>query len=362
MKLRKEELIEMSIRYSNINAIPSREEVVAQEIIKDLKDVKGLEFERDGMGSLAVIKKSKNPEAPTVTISSHMDEIGFMITDISKEGYIKFQPLGSWWRHVVLAQRVLITTRSGKEIVGVIANAPSPTVRNAEIVELLKFDQLFIDVGFESQSEVEAAGISVGDMVTPYQDTAMTTVNEDVILGKAHDNRISVVVNIALLKELEDKDLDVNLIFVATSQEEVGLRGARTSAYKWKPDVAIVLDIANGFRSAHKSDKIGIGRGPAFTIFNTTSISNYELLNSMRDCADEIGIPYGMEYIRGGSDAGAVQAAKDGAPTVSISIPTKYAHTHNSFIDINDSINTIKLLGEYISKLNKDKVKDISFN
>ncbi len=361
MKTNIQDIKDLSIKYSNINAIPSREEAVAQEIIKDLEGMKNISFERDGMGSLAVIKKSNNPSAPTITITSHMDEIGFMITDITKEGYIKFQPLGSWWRHVVLAQRVLITTRNGDEIIGVIANAPSPKIRNAEIVELLKFDELFIDVGYESQQEVEALGISIGDMVTPYQDTATVSANQDVILGKAHDNRISIVTNILLLRELEDKELDVNLIFVASSQEEVGLRGARTSSYKWKSDLAIVLDIANGFRSAHKSDKLGIGRGPAFTIFNTTSISNYSLLNDMRDCADRIKIPYGMEYIRGGSDAGAVQSAKDGCPTVSVSIPTKYAHTHNSFINVHDVSNTVKLFKEYISDLTVEKVEEIKF-
>lgn len=348
MIVTKEELIHLSKKYSQIKAISSREKIVAQELINDLKEIKDIEFDRDGLGSLLVLKKSKNPEAKTISIYSHMDEVGFIITNITKEGYIEFQPLGSWWRHVLLSQRVHITTREGKEYVGVIANAPSPKIRNAEITELLKFEDMFIDVGLESREEVESAGISVGDMVTPYQDSAIQTINKDVILGKAHDNRISLVVNIALMKELENIDLDVNLAFVATAQEEVGLRGATTAAHKWKTDIGIVLDIANGFRSSHKSDKIGIGRGPAFTIFNTASISDYDLLNELKDCADDLKIPYGVEHIRGGSDAGAVQTARDGAPTVSISIPTKYAHTHNSFININDSIHTIELLKKFL--------------
>ncbi|BDU67549.1 MAG: peptidase M28 [Candidatus Tyloplasma litorale] len=359
-----EELIKNSIKYSNLDGISSREEEIVNAIKEDLQNIDGLKFERDNLGSLAVIKKSKVENAPTIAIYTHMDEVGFMINHITPEGFIKFSPIGGWWGHVVLAQKLKITTSEGKEFIGVVGSTPPHLMNREAMQKVLSIDSMFIDLGLDKKEEVEALGIQVGDMITPYQETAFKSVNENRVIGKAHDNRISVVAGINIMKQLAELELDTNFIFVGTTQEEVGLRGARTSAFKWTPDVAFAIDVTFCYATpGMKQSSTKLGSGPALSLFDSYTIANKKLMNLVEKVAKEAEVKYTYDSMTGGgTDAGAVQLAKDGVKAMTISIPSRYMHSHNSMIDVHDVKEVSKLVVEFAKKFNKETLKGISFH
>ncbi len=358
----RDNIIKNAIKYSNLKGIPGHENKIAEELRKELESIGSFEFERDGLGSLAIIKKSNNPDAKTVTISTHMDEVGFVVTGINPKGFVKMSPLGGWWSHVVLGQRFTITTRSGEEITGVAGAKPPHVLTMPEREKTVELSKIFLDIGATTRKEVEDWGIQLGDMITPYQDSAYVTKNPNRVVGKAHDNRISVVAGIEIMKELADKDLDVNVILIGTVQEEVGLRGAKTSAHKWTGDLSFAIDvtICNGMPGMEEADT-QIGAGAALGIFDRSVIANVNLLDSVRDEAKASNIRHTLDWVPGGTDSGSIHLTKDGVVTMTISIPSRYFHTHNSMIDAGDVEEVVKLTSNYIKGLNSDKIDSLKF-
>ncbi len=359
----KNNIIENAIKYSNLNGIPGHEETVAQEFKKDLQNIGEFEYERDNLGSIAIIKRSTNPDAKVVTISTHLDEVGFMVTHIDPKGFVKITPLGGWWSHVVLGQRFLITTRTGEEIIGVAGSKPPHVLPLEARAKTIPLDQIFLDLGAESREEVESWGIQYGDMITPYQDTAFVAKNNKRVIGKAHDNRISMVAGIEIMRELASKDLDVTVILIGTAQEEVGLRGAKTSAHKWTGDLSFAIDvtICNGMPGMEERD-VKMGAGAAIGMFDRSAIANVKLLDEIRDFAKSKDIKYGLDsLLGGGTDTGAIHLTNDGVVAMTISIPSRYFHSHNSMIDVGDVEEVAKLVSGYISQLNTEKINDLKF-
>ncbi len=357
------QLIKDAIKYSNINGVSSFEEPVAQAIKEDLKDIAGLKFERDNLGSIAVIKKSKVKDAPTIAIYTHMDEVGFMVTDITPKGFIKFTPIGGWWGHVVLAQKLTITTSKGKEYIGVVGSMPPHLLDANATKQVLTLDKMYIDLGLDDKKEIEKLGIQVGDMITPYQESAFQATNEDRVIGKAHDNRISVVAGLDIMRKISKIELPVNFILVGTTQEEVGLRGAKTSSYKWTPDVAFAVDVTFCYHTpGMKPSETRLGSGPALSLFDSYTIANQKLINLVKEVANDNKIKYTIDSMTGGgTDAGAVQFAKDGVKAMTISIPSRYMHSHNSIIDVNDVESVSNLIVEFAKTFDKKTFERISF-
>ncbi len=359
----KDNIIKNAIKYSNLNGIPGHEEKIAQEFKRDLQQIGDFEYERDNLGSIAIIKRSKNPEAKVVTISAHLDEVGFVVTHIDPKGFIKITPLGGWWSHVVLGQRFLITTRSGEEIIGVAGSKPPHVLPMSARANTIPLDQIFLDLGAESREQVESWGIQYGDMITPYQDTAFQTKNENVVIGKAHDDRISMVAGMEIMRELASKDLDVTVVLVGTVQEEVGLRGAKTSAHKWTGDLSFAIDvtICNGMPGMEDRD-VKMGAGAALGMFDRSVIANIKLLDEMRDFAKANNIKYAMDSLQGGgTDSGSIHLTKDGVVTMTVSIPCRYFHSHNSMVNVEDVEAVSKLVSGYIAQLDSDKIENLKF-
>lgn len=360
----KTNIIKNAIKYSNLNGIPGHEERVAQEYKKDLQEIGGFEFERDNLGSLAVIKRSSNPDAKVVTISAHLDEVGFVVTHIDPKGFVKITPLGGWWSHVVLGQRFTITTRSGEEIIGIAGSKPPHVLPLEARAKTIPLEQIFLDLGATSRAQVESWGIQHGDMITPYQDTAFQTKNEDVVIGKAHDDRISLVAGMEIMREIASKDLDVTVIMIATVQEEVGLRGAKTSAHKWTGDLSFAIDvtICNGMPGMEDRD-VKMGAGAALGMFDRSVIANVKLVDSLRDYAKANDIPHAMDsLLGGGTDSGSIHLTKDGVVTMTVSIPSRYFHSHNSMVNVADVEAVSKLLAGFISELDSEKIEGFKFN
>ncbi len=363
MKELNKRLVLDSIKYSNLNGIAGHEENIANAIKDDLKNIKGLKFERDGLGSLAVIKKSKLKNAPTISFTTHMDEVGFLVTSIDSNGFIKFTPIGGWWGHVVLAQRMMITTRKGEKYIGVVGSIPPHLLTRETAQRVVKIDKMFLDLGMTSKKEVEKLGIQIGDMITPDHGTAFQTPNPNRIIGKAHDNRISVVTGIEIMRELSNEELDVNVIFVASTQEEVGLRGARTSTYKWTPDVAFAIDVTIGNGTPGLTPKeTKLGTGVALSMYDSSIIGNPRLIHSVEEVAKKNKIKYTFDGLaNGGTDAGVIHLTKDGVLTMTLSIPSRYMHSHISMVDLQDVQQTVNLVVEYIKNFSNEKLEGLKY-
>lgn len=350
-------------RLTQANGIAGNEKAI-REIFKDeTKDV-AEEFVIDGLGSIYG-KHTGNPDGPRVLMAGHMDEVGFMVSQITDKGFIKFVPIGGWWTQVVLAQQVTITTSEGKTFHGVTGSKP-PHVLNAEARKKpVEMDDIFIDLGATSKDEVLSWGIKPGDMITPYIETRRLN-DSPFLLGKAWDNRIGVAVAIELLKNAAESGHETVLYSGATVQEEVGLRGAKTSAHLIKPDLAIALDTGipgdTPGMTAKESDN-ALGKGPQIMIFDRSMISHKGLREFVIEVAESENIPHQFAFTPGGgTDAGSFHQALDGIPSLAITIPVRYLHTHTSIIHEDDFKNTVKLVTAILKRLNHESLQTILAN
>jgi endoglucanase len=289
-----------------------------------------------------------------------MDEIGFMITHLTKDGFLKFVQLGGWWDQVLLGHRVVIKTRKG-DLVGVIGAKPPHIVDPEERKKVVKKDQMYIDIGATSKEEVEAAGVRAGDPAVPQADFAVMA-NGKSLLSKAFDNRVGCALAIDALRHFQEAEHPNDLYGVATVMEEVGLRGARTSAHAIDPDVAIILeiDIAGDVPGIRPEQSIAtLGKGPTILLYDRGMIPNLKLRDLFIDIAAELDIPLQLSgYSVGGStDGAAIHLHGTGVPTVVIGVASRHIHSHGSIIHRDDYENAVKLVTAVVARLDKDTVE-----
>ncbi|HLR52293.1 MAG TPA: M42 family metallopeptidase [Candidatus Avamphibacillus sp.] len=350
-------------------------------MLKDLTDAKGIsghekevrdvmtkyikpyadETFTDNLGSL-VAKKTGDQDGPKIMVAGHLDEIGFMVTRIDEKGFVYFQTIGGWWSQVMLAQRVTIMTSKG-DVTGVIGSKP-PHILSAEARKKpVKMKDMFIDIGASSKEEAAEFGVKPGDSVVPYFEFTPLK-NEKMLLAKAWDNRIGCAIAIEVLKQLKDIE-HPNIVYgVGTVQEEVGLRGARTSAHLIKPDIGFGVDVGIAGDTPGISDHDAdskIGKGPQIILYDGSMISHKGVRDLVVETAEENNIPFQYDSIAGGgTDSGSIHLTANGVPSLSITIATRYIHTHAAILHRDDFENAVKLIVETIKKLDKEKVKEIT--
>ncbi|WP_144463143.1 M42 family metallopeptidase [Siminovitchia fortis] len=352
-------------------------------MLKDLTDAKGIpgneqeprsimkkyiepyadEIETDGLGSL-IAKKSGDTNGPKIMVAGHLDEVGFMITQIDDKGFLRFQTVGGWWNQVMLAQRVTIVTEKG-EITGVIGSKP-PHILSAEARKKpVEIKDMFIDIGASSKEEAREWGVRPGDMAVPYFEFTVMN-NEKMLLAKAWDNRIGCAIAIDVLKNLKGENHPNTVYGVGTVQEEVGLRGAKTAANKIMPDIAIAVDVGVAGDTPGISEKEAqakMGEGPQIMLYDASMVSHKGLRDFVTGIADELDIPYQFDVMAGGgTDAGSTHLAGEGAPSLAITIATRYIHTHAALLHRDDYENAVKLITEVVRRLDKEAVEKIIFD
>lgn len=351
-------------------------------MLKDLTDAKGIpgnekeprevmkqyitpfadEVESDGLGSL-IAKKIGAENGPKIMISGHLDEVGFMITQIDDKGFLRFQTVGGWWSQVMLAQRVTIVTSKG-DITGVIGSKP-PHILSAEARKKpIDIKDMFIDIGASNKEEAVEWGVRPGDMVVPYFEFTVMN-NEKMLLAKAWDNRIGCAIAIDVMKNLQNVDHQNIVYGVGTVQEEVGLRGAKTAANKIQPDIAIAVDVGIAGDTPGISEKEAqskMGDGPQIILYDASMVSHKGLRELITDVADELNIPYQFDAIPGGgTDAGSIHLAAEGAPSIAMTIATRYIHSHAGILHRDDFENAVKLITEVIKRLDRETVDKITY-
>jgi putative aminopeptidase FrvX len=319
------------------------------------------EVVQDRLGSIFGVKRGKE-DGPVVMVAGHMDEVGFMVTAITDNGMIRFQPLGGWWSQVLLAQRVQIITDNGP-IVGVIGSIPPHLLQEEQRNKPMEIKNMLIDVGADNREDAERMGIKPGQQIVPICPfTSMA--NEKKILAKAWDNRYGCGLAIELLKELKDETLPNILYSGATVQEEVGLRGAQTAANMIQPDIFFALDASPANDMTGDQKEFGhLGKGALVRIYDRTMVTHRGMREFILDTAETHGIPY--QYFvspGGGTDAGKVHIANSGVPSAVIGICARYIHTHASIIHVDDYAAAKQLLVELVKQCDRSTVDAIRAN
>lgn len=327
-----EKSIKIFEELTSLDATSGFESEVANYLIDKLRPYAD-EIKRDNLGGVYAIKKSKNKNAKTVMVAAHMDEVGFMITKILPNGFLKFETLGGFREDVLLAQKFTVTTVTGKKFTGVIPSIPKHFVGGLQ--QNVKISDMTLDIGASSDKEVREWGIKEGDFVVPKTDFERLSNNR--IMAKAFDNRYGCVLITELLEDLANIELDCNLVVCATVQEEVGLRGASIAANMINPDLCLVVDCspANDMDgSVNANGKLG--EGFLVRLMDRTMVLRANLREKIVNLADDNNIKYQYFTSPGGTDAGAIHQAQLGIPTAVIGICGRYIHTHNAIIDIRD--------------------------
>jgi putative aminopeptidase FrvX len=320
------------------------------------------EVVRDNLGSLVFVKRGGG-ERPRVLVAGHVDEVGFLVTSITKEGYLTFTPIGGWFDQVLLSQRVVVKTRKGP-IVGVIASKPPHLLTPEERQRVVTMDKMYIDVGATSEEEAKALGVRVGDPVAPLSPFTVSATGKT-IMGKAFDDRLGALVAVEALRFLRESKIEHpnTLYAAATVQEEVGLRGAQTVGWAVDHDVAIVteVDIAGDVPGIDPRDaQAKLGKGPTIVTYDTSMIPNQKLKEFVIQVAEEAKIPYQLTAVKGGTDAGRLHLYKTGRPSIVIGVPTRHIHSHVSIAHLDDLANAVKLIVELVKRLDEATVKSFS--
>jgi endoglucanase len=319
------------------------------------------EISQDKIGSL-ICKKQGTSAGPRVMLAGHMDEIGFMVKQITKEGFIKFIPLGGWFDQVMLGHRIIIQGAKG-DVVGVIGAKPPHLVPADERSKMVPKKDMYIDIGATSQAEVEEAGVRLGDPIVPRADFVQLS-NGNTYLAKAFDDRVGVGLVISALTELQKVEHPNSVFGVATVMEEVGLRGATTSVRVVDPDVAIVLesDIAGDVPGIKPDESsIKLGAGPTLLIYEARTIPNHKLHQLAVETAKADGIDIQISFVEaGGTDGGAIHLHGVGVPTIILSVAARHIHSHSSIIHRHDYDKAVKLLVALIRRLDAQTVASLT--
>ena len=332
--------MELLKKLSEAHGISGYEAPVRQVIVDALKDhVDSVDV--DHLGNVIAHKEG---DGPVVLIAGHMDEIGFLVSHIEKAGFLRIQPVGGFDPVTLVAQRVDVHARDGL-LPGCIGRKPIHILTEEERKKPVKLEDLFVDVGLSGETVAEK--VSVGDVVTLRQSFIEYG---DVVSGKALDDRLGVFAALEALHKA--KTLDCDLYIVATTQEEVGLRGAHVSGYNVDPDIAIALDVCVAADTAGVPEDRQVSRqggGTAITLKDARAVWHPLLVRAMRKLAEEHKIPYQIVVPgRGGTDAAALQLAREGSAAMALCIPTRYVHSVVETVHVKDIEATVDLLAAFL--------------
>jgi endoglucanase len=319
------------------------------------------EILRDKLGSV-VGRKGGGSDRPRVLVIGHMVAIGFMVKEVHKSGYIKFIPLGGWWPHVALGQRMRVITSKGP-VIGVIGSKPPHVLEEKERAKVQKISDMVLDVGAQDGYNVrKKLGIKEGDPIVP--DSEFTIMgNRKLYLSKAFDNRMGCAVALDVVRKFARLKHPNTIYAGGTAQEEVGLRGAQTLAHLVDPDVCFCVDVgvAQDLPPQPFVKREKLGAGPTVLVYDARMIPNLGFRDLVVKTAEEKKIPFHLSVMeRGAGDGGPVHLSRLGVPTIYLGAPVRYIHAHNGIMNRTDYDNTVKLIVEVIKKLDKKTVRSFT--
>ncbi len=325
------------------NSISGDESEVRELIISRIKDYAD-EINVDNLGNILVFKKGKNRSVHKLMLSAHMDEVGFMVTDITSEGYIKFDEVGGIDRRILPGKRVTI---GSKKINGVIGIKPIHLAKSDEVTEIPALDEMYIDIGADSKDDA-LKYVSYGDSVNFIGEFEE---NSNSLLSTAFDDRFGCFVLINMIK----RNLEYDMYFVFAVQEEVGLRGAKVAAYTIDPEYALVIEgtTAADLPEINEVKQVcNLQEGAVISVMDRSTIYDKELVNAAFNCEkdSDIKIQY-KRAVSGGNDSGVIHQSRCGVRTLAISLPCRYIHAPSCVANKTDCENVLKLTNILAEKI-----------
>ncbi|MFJ6186516.1 M42 family metallopeptidase [Staphylococcus cohnii] len=316
------------------------------------------DFVYNRMGGFYGVKRSKSKDPKRIMVAAHMDEVGFLITNITDNGFLQFTNLGGVATDIWQGQRLKVKSRSNEEIVGVVANIPKHFRTGNEGAP--KIEDLLLDIGCENEQDVINRGIQIGDTIVP--DTPFTQLSEHRFASKAWDNRYGCLIGIELLELLKDIELDFDLYVGANVQEEVGLRGAKASAELIDPDVAFIVDCSPANDMKGKQNLSGeLGKGTLIRIKDGTMILKPTFRDLLLDLANKFKIPHQYYMSPGGTDGGEIHKANIGIPTAVIGVCARYIHSTNAVFDFRDYDAARSLILQSVKNLDNEVINTLQY-
>ncbi|KOF11630.1 peptidase M28 [Planococcus glaciei] len=338
---------------------PGNEHAVRKFMKQELEKYSD-EVVQDNLGSIFGVKNGPQ-DGPKIMVAGHMDEVGFMVTQITDNGMLRFQPLGGWWNQVMLATRVEIIA-GDKKIQGVVGSIPPHLLSEEMRSKPMDMKNMLIDVGADDKEDALSFGIRPGQQIVPFSPfTPMA--NDKKIMAKAWDNRYGCGLAIELLKELKDEQLPNQLYSGATVMEEVGLRGAQTAAAMIQPDLFFALDASPANDANGDKNEFGqLGKGALLRILDRTMVTHRGMREFILDTAETHHIPYQYFVSQGGTDAGRVHTANEGVPSSVIGICSRYIHTSASIIHTDDYAAAKELITKLVKAADRTTLETIKQN
>jgi endoglucanase len=337
---------------SDTPGVSGFEDPVQQIVRAELSQVCG-EVQVDKIGNVIGVKKGVRDaqvRSPLkVMLAAHMDEIGFMVKHIDKEGFVRFMPIGGFDPRTLVAQRVII--HGTRDVKGVIAPQPNWILSSEDRKKVLDIQDLVIDTGLGA-AEV-ANLLSVGDVISLAQ--RFEELNPQVVVGRNFDDRVGVYAMLEAMRRV--RQCHVDIYAVATVQEEVGLRGVPTAVYAIEPDVGIALDgsLASDVPYAKEQDRhCTMGGGTGIYVMDRLTISDRKLVRFLIRLAEQNGIAYQVN-LGGGTDASIIQRHRAGARVCTIGVPTRYMHSTAQLCSKNDIESTVDLLVAFLENAHQEE-------
>lgn len=348
---------ELLQQLSNAAGPPGFEEPVRKIMVNQLRPVAD-EITYDGLGSVIARQGTRGPR---IMLDAHMDELGGMIRRTTPDGFLTMQMLGGWLDQAIAGQRwIIIGSRGPVRAITSIRDvhlAPAD-----ERGKLITRDAVFLDVGASSAAEVAALGVSPGDPVVPDSEFEIMNGTQS-YAGKAWDDRVGCAVLIEAARRLRASGHPNEVFFVATVQEEIGLRGARASTAIVKPDIGIAIEggvtgDAGGARP--DESQVRLGAGPGVFLYDSSALPNRKLVDLIRRTAANRQIALQFDLVQGyGDDSAEMQTVNGGAPTVNLVVPARYTHVHNGIINRRDFDRTVDLVVALIQTLDIETVRSL---
>ena len=312
----------------------------------------------DGMGDV-IAQQGKT--GPRIMIDAHMDELGGMVRRVTPTGFLTMQMLGGWLDQALVDQRWTIIGSKGP-VHAVTGIRDIHVVPAEERTRVFPREMLYLDVGAKSAEEAAAMGVEPGDPVVP--DAPFTVMNgSDNYLGKAWDDRIGCAVLLEAMRRTATMPHANQLIYVATVQEEVGLRGARAATQTVRPDIGIAIEggITGDTAGSHPEEtQAKLGAGPGMFLYDSSTIANRKMVAMVKSTAKEKGIPLQLDLVQGyGDDSAEMQTAAGGAPTVNLVVPVRYTHAHNGIVNRKDFDRMVELVVDLLVKMDARTVEGL---
>jgi putative aminopeptidase FrvX len=350
-------LNELIKELDGIPGVSGYEEEIGEHIDRILGPISDT-FYSDCLGNRIFIKKGKRPEL-NIMLCAHMDEIGFVVSNIDEDGFVYVVPAGLHDVRLVFNQVITIHTETGN-VDGVTGVRPVHIQSKQENEHDVCFRDIYIDVGASSKEEALKLGVQIGDNATYCREGRF--LNGNIFTGKAVDNRSGCTVLVEVMRRLQHEKVDPTVMAVATVQEEIGIRGAGRAAWGLQPDLALVIDVTFSGDSpdmCRKTIPTRLGKGPAIMLYDWTPCNAYignavpkRLTKRLIETAENSGIPYQREVmLNGGTDAWAVSLSGKGILTGCLSIPCRYIHSATGCVNMNDVQWTADLIVDFIKGL-----------